>query len=87
VALRWATGWMIGCSSPGRDWEFFYSSPRPDRLSSLPKPPIRWVPGAHPVGIKRRGREANHSPTSSAEVKNASSYTSTPIRLYGVMLS
>jgi hypothetical protein len=33
-------------------------------------------------------REANHSPPSSAEVKNAWSYTSTsPIRLHGVVLN
>jgi hypothetical protein len=29
-------------------------------------------------GVKRPGREANHSPPSSAEFKNAWSYTSTP---------
>jgi hypothetical protein len=45
--------------------------------------------GAHPSsypmgnrgsfrGVKRPGREADHSPPSSAEVKNAWSYTSTP---------
>jgi hypothetical protein len=35
----------------------------------------------------RPGREANHSPLSSAEVKNAWSYTCTPpIRLHGVVL-
>jgi hypothetical protein len=39
-------------------------------------------------GIKRPEREADHSSPSSAEVKNASSYTSTtPIRLHGVVLS
>jgi hypothetical protein len=32
---RWATGWMIGCSSPGRGWEYF-SSPRPDRFWGPP---------------------------------------------------
>jgi hypothetical protein len=38
-------------------------------------------------GIKLPGREADHSPPSSAEVKNAWSYTSTPtIRLHGVGL-
>jgi hypothetical protein len=30
------------------------------------------------VGVKRPGREADHSPPSSVEVKNAWSYTSTP---------
>jgi len=41
-------------------------------------PPIQWVPGALSLGVKRSGREADHSPPSSAEVKNAWSYTSTP---------
>jgi hypothetical protein len=31
------------------------------------------------LGVKRQGREADHSPPSSAEVKNAWSYTSTPV--------
>jgi hypothetical protein len=38
--------------------------------------------------LKRPGREADQSPPSSAEVKSAWSYTSTPpIRLQGVVLS
>jgi hypothetical protein len=32
--------------------------------------PIQWVPGALSLGVKRPGREADHSPLSSAEVKN-----------------
>jgi hypothetical protein len=52
------------------------------------QPPIQWVPGVLSLGVKRLGREADHSPPSSTEVKNAWSYTSTPqIRLYGVVLS
>jgi hypothetical protein len=44
--------------------------------------------GALILRLKRQGREADHSPPSSAEVKNAWSYTSTPpIRLHGVVLS
>jgi len=40
------------------------------------------------LGVKRLGREANHSPPSSAEVKVTWSYTSTPaVRLHGVVLS
>jgi hypothetical protein len=31
--------------------------------------PIQWVPGAPYLQAKRRGREAHHSPPSSAEVK------------------
>jgi hypothetical protein len=55
--------------------------------------------GAHPasfpmgtgvsfLGLKRPEREADRSPPSSADVKNAWRYTSTlPMRLHGVMLS
>jgi hypothetical protein len=44
--------------------------------------------GGFSLGLKRLEREADHSPPSSAEVKNAWSYTSTPpIRLHGVVLS
>jgi hypothetical protein len=41
-------------------------------------PPIQWVPAVLSLGVKRPGREADHSTPSSAEVKNAWSYTSTP---------
>jgi hypothetical protein len=40
--------------------------------------PIQWVPGALSLSVKRPGREADHSPPSSTEVKNAWSYTLTP---------
>jgi hypothetical protein len=30
---------------------------------------IQWVPGALSLGVKQPGREADHSPLSSAEVK------------------
>jgi hypothetical protein len=42
------------------------------------QPPIQWVAGALSLGVKRLRREAGHSPLSSAEVKNAWSYISTP---------
>jgi len=44
----------------------------------LTQPPIQWVTGALSPGVKRPDREADHSPPSTAEVKNAWSYTSTP---------
>jgi hypothetical protein len=40
------------------------------------QPPIQWVPGVLYPGVNRPGREADHSPPSSTEVKNACSYTS-----------
>jgi hypothetical protein len=42
------------------------------------QPPIQWVPGSLSLGVKQPWREAHHSPQSSAEVKNAWSYNSTP---------
>jgi hypothetical protein len=33
------------------------------------QPPIQWVPRALSLEVKRQGREADHSPTSSAEVE------------------
>jgi hypothetical protein len=41
------------------------------------QPPIQWVPVVLSLGVKRAGYEADRSPPSSAEVKNACSYTST----------
>jgi hypothetical protein len=52
------------------------------------QPSILWVPGVFSLGVKRLGREADHSPPSSAEVKKAWNYTSTsPVRLYVVVFS
>jgi hypothetical protein len=52
------------------------------------QPPIQWIPGALSLGVKRPGREAEHSPPSSVEVNNTWSYTFTPpIRRHGVLLS
>jgi hypothetical protein len=36
----------------------------------LTQPPFQWVPGALSLGVKRPGREADHSPPSSAEVED-----------------
>jgi hypothetical protein len=48
--------------------------------------PIQWVPGVLSLVVKRPGREADRSPSSSAKFKNAWSYTSTPlVRLHGVL--
>jgi hypothetical protein len=77
---------MIGGSSPGRGCEFFSSPPRPDQLWAYPSS-YRMVTGALSLGVKRLGREADHSPTSNAEVKNVWNYSSTlPVRLHGVLL-
>jgi len=59
------------------------------------QPPLQWVPA-----VKRPGREADESPSSSSEVKKVWGYTSTPqyiimawclikhgIRPYGMVIS
>jgi hypothetical protein len=62
LVWRWATGWMIGVL--GFDsWQGLGMALGPTQ------PPIQWVPGALSLGIKRPGREADHSPPSSAKVK------------------
>jgi hypothetical protein len=52
------------------------------------QPPIQWVAGAFSLGIKRPDHEADHSPPSSAEVKECVElYHHSPIRLHGVVFS
>jgi hypothetical protein len=46
-------------------------------LFFLLKPPIQWVPG-----VKRLGREIDHSPPASAKVKNTWIYTSTSLYFF-----
>jgi len=52
------------------------------------QPPTQWVAETLSPSVKRPGREADHSPPSSADVTKAWSYTSTPsIRFHSVVLS
>jgi hypothetical protein len=41
------------------------------------RPPIQWVPGALSPEVKQPGREVDHSPPTSAEVKKTWVYTAT----------
>jgi hypothetical protein len=52
------------------------------------QPPIQWVSEVLSLGVKRPGREADHSPPSNAEVKEwVELYFHSPIRLHGVVPS
>jgi hypothetical protein len=74
-------------SSPGRVKNFLSSTSSRPALGPT-QPHIQLVPGALSPGVKRPGREADHSPPTSAEVKNTWIYISTlPIRLHGVVLN
>jgi hypothetical protein len=48
--------------------------------------PNQWVEEAISPGVKRPGREADHSPPSSAEVKNAAAIPSPLICLNDIVL-
>jgi hypothetical protein len=78
---------VLGFESQGGLGIFLFITVSRTALGPTP-PPIQWVPGALSLGVQQQGREADHSPQSSVEVKNAWSYTSSPlIRLHGVVLS
>jgi len=64
-------------SDRGRD--FISSSSHKDRLWG---PFIQWVLWTLSLGVKRPGREANHSPPSRAQVKKSWSYTSIPTYIF-----
>jgi hypothetical protein len=49
--------------------------------------PIQWVPGALSLGVKRPGRETDHSSPCSAEAKSECSYTSTSLHVFMAWLS
>jgi hypothetical protein len=66
---------------------FFFATASEPALGPA-QPPIQWVLVTLSLGVKRPGREADHSPPSSAEVKNAWSYTPTsPVCFQGMVLS
>jgi hypothetical protein len=69
---------MIGGSSSCRVLGIFLLTTAFRPAPGPPQPPIESVAGVLSLGVKRPKCEADHSPSSSAEVKNAWSYTSTP---------
>jgi hypothetical protein len=62
----------------------YFTASRPTLGST--QPPIQWIPVALSSGIKRPGREADHLPPTSAEVKKHGATTPFPICLHGTML-
>jgi hypothetical protein len=69
----WATGWTIevlGFDSRRRLGIFLFTATSRTALEPT-QLPIQGVPGALFLGVKWLGREADHSPPSSAKVNNA----------------
>jgi hypothetical protein len=62
----------VGVRVPVRSRIFFFSKSSRPALGST-QPPIQCVPRAVSSGVKRPGREADHSPPTSAEVKESGS--------------
>jgi hypothetical protein len=73
--------WRGRSSSPGRVKNYHFS------ISSRPAPwpthlTIQWVSGAFSLGGKWPGRETDHSPRTSAEVKKTWIYTFTTLYVF-----
>jgi hypothetical protein len=66
--------------------DFLFSSVSRQALGHR-QPPIHWVSGDLLPGIKRQEREDNHSPPSSAEVKNCGAIPPLPINLHNIVLN
>jgi hypothetical protein len=65
----------VGVLSPSGVKNFLFASSRPAlRFTQLA---FQWAPGAVSPGVKRSVREADHSPTASAEVEKIWIYIST----------
>jgi hypothetical protein len=67
----------VGFRVPVGSRNFLFSTSSRPAMEPI-QPPIQWVPGAICTGIKRPGREADHSLPNSTEVKKIWIYTTTP---------
>ena len=74
----YAAGWTIRGLNPDGGSRFYCTSKRLDRLWAHPVS-YSMDTGDFSLGEKRRGRESDHLPLFSAEVKNDWSYISTPL--------
>jgi hypothetical protein len=78
-SVKWLTEYGLNDRglTPGRGKEgifLFITASRPTLGPT--QPPIQLLPGIFSPEVKRPGRETDHSPPSSAEVKNVWRYTS-----------
>jgi hypothetical protein len=68
--------------------QYIILSPTTSRSALGPtKPPIKWVPRAFPPRVKWQGREADHPPPSSAQIKNGGTILHSPICLHGIVIN
>jgi hypothetical protein len=69
VEYHWARQWDDRGSNPGEGMGVFLFDTASRPALGSTQPPTQWVLGPLSLGVKWPGREANHSPPSSAEVK------------------
>jgi hypothetical protein len=69
--LGFIMGWTIGVLGFDSQWGLgiFLLTTASRMALGTPQPLIQWVTGALSLGVKWLGREADHSPLSSAEAK------------------
>jgi hypothetical protein len=85
-----SAGWTIGRSrfDPRQGQRIFIVASASRPALGPTQPPVQWVPGTggpFPGGTARSGRDADHSPLSSAEVKYEEElYLLSPIHLHGM---
>jgi hypothetical protein len=88
VVQRWPTGWIIEGFESWQGLGIFLFTIASRAALGPTQPPSQWVPGVLSVGVKRPVCAADHSPTSSTDVKEwVELYIHSPIRLRGVVLS
>jgi hypothetical protein len=75
---------MIGVSRPDTGWHFLLYTTASKPALGPTQPPIQWVPGALSLGVKRQGREADHSPPSNVEVNMRGAIL--PLPQYAIMV-
>jgi hypothetical protein len=78
IKAAWSSETLVSCHITTGHHNAEHHDQKLLGIQSNDQRPIQWVTGALSLGIKRPGREADHSPPSSAKVKNAWSYTSAP---------
>jgi hypothetical protein len=65
-------------------WKLFSFAIASRPILEPTQPPYQWVPGALSSVVKTSGREVDHTPPSSAEFKNAWSYTRVYLKVSGL---
>jgi hypothetical protein len=76
----------LGFSARERDFLLFTSTASTP-TTGLTQRPLQWLPGTISPEVKRPGRESDHSPPSSAVIKDGGGIRQLPIHFYGLVLS